>query len=245
MPPLFRNSGAVPDVGDVVGAEETGPEQLVDPSLLALGLPRRPGLPGLQRGRSGDRGQHVGPEDVVVVGVDGRDHLLGLGHVGADEGGVDVGRVVPLTDRVDGELPVAVDQGREPVALGHLSERVGLELEDAVAEEGAQRHGVLGQVDEDEPREHLAGDLGHAQRALVEVEELLLVGDMGDAAVEPVAPPVVLAGELAARAAGLLAAGAPATRPCCPGGRTRCGTRRPSRRGLARARWRPGRGAPG
>ena len=69
----------------------------------------------------------------------------------------------------------------------------------------AQRHRIARQVHEDEAREHLAVHLRHAQRLLVEVEELLLVGDVRDAPVEAVAPAVVLARELAAAAARLLA----------------------------------------
>jgi hypothetical protein len=42
-------------------------------------------------------------------------------------------------------------------------ERVRLELENAVAEEFAQRQRVLGQVHEEEAGEHLAVHRGHAE----------------------------------------------------------------------------------
>ena len=97
--------------------------------------PALPGRARRQRRRPRHRGEHVGREHVVVVRVDRRHHLLGLRHVGVDEAAVHVRRVVPLAHRVDRELPVAVDAGGEAVALGHQLERVGLELEDPLAEE--------------------------------------------------------------------------------------------------------------
>jgi hypothetical protein len=126
----------------------------------------------------------VRPEDVVVVRVDRRHHLLGLRDVGMDEPAVHVRRVVPLAHRVDRELPIAVDPRREAVTLGHEVERVRLELEDALPQELAQRQRVLRQVHEDEPGEDLTVHRRHAQRRHVEVEELLLVGDVRDAPVE-------------------------------------------------------------
>jgi hypothetical protein len=109
-----------------------------------------------------------------VVRVDGRNHLLGLRHVGVDEPPVHVGRVVPLADGVDGEFPVAVDSGGEAVVLCHQVERVGLHTEQSLTEEAAQWNRVLGQVDEDEARPDLAVHRRLAQFALVEVEEIPL-----------------------------------------------------------------------
>jgi len=146
----------------------------------------------------------VGTEQLVVVCVDRRNHLLGLGHVRVDEPDVYVGRVVPLADGVDRELPVALDSRGEPVALRHQVERVSLHGEQDLAEEAAQRHRILGEVDEDEPCPDFAVHRRHAQLALVEVEELCLVGDVVDDAVKTVAPSVVLACERPATARGFL-----------------------------------------
>ena len=186
------------DIRHVVGPEKPCAEKLVDPTLVLAGRSRGAGLARRQRRRAGDRGQHVRPEQVVVVRIDRRHHLFGLGDVRIDEPAVHVRRVVPLAHRVDRQLPVAVDPGGEPVMLGHQLERIGLDGQQSVAEEFPQRHRVLGEVDEDEARPHLAVHRGHPQLALVEVEELLLVGDVVDLAVQAVAPAVVLAGERAA-----------------------------------------------
>ena len=201
---LVEEAGQRSEVGNIVGSEQPGAEQPVHPPLVLGRGPGRARFARREHRRPGHRREHVGAEEVVVVRVDRRHHLLRLRQVGVDELPVHVRRVVPLAHGVDRELPVAVDLRREPVALRHPLQRIRLELEDAITEEGAQRHGVLREVDEDEPGEHVAVHLRHPQGALVEVEELLFLGDVGDAPIEPVAPPVILARELAARAAGLL-----------------------------------------
>ena len=64
--------------------------------------------------------------------------------------------------------------------------------------------GSVGEIDEDEAGPDLAVHRRHPQLALVEVEELILIGDVVDHAVQPVSPAVVLAGEGAAAARRLL-----------------------------------------
>jgi hypothetical protein len=64
----------------------------------------------------------------------------------------------------------------------------------------SERLRVLVEIDEDEPFPHLAAHRYQAELTLVDVEELVLLLDVGQIAVEAVAPGVVLAGELSARA---------------------------------------------
>src|SRR5262249_35030649 len=85
-------------------------------------------------------------------------------------------------------------------------ERVVLERADHRAEELAQRLArVLFEIHEHEARPHVAVHRDEPVAALVEAEELALLLHELERAVEAVAPPVVLAGELAARAARLVA----------------------------------------
>jgi hypothetical protein len=123
------------DVRNIVGSEKACAEKLVDPTLVLASGPGGAVFAGRQRRRAGDRGEHVRPEQVVVVGVDRRHHQLGFGDIRIDETAVHVRRVIPLAYRVDSELPVAVDPGGEPVVLGHLLERVALDGQQPVAEE--------------------------------------------------------------------------------------------------------------
>src|SRR5262249_3641293 len=60
------------------------------------------------------------------------------------------------------------------------------------------------QIDEDEAGPHVAVDGGETEQRLVDAEELVLLMDVRASAVEPVAPAVVLAHELATGAAALL-----------------------------------------
>jgi hypothetical protein len=93
----------------------------------------------------------------------------------------------------------------EGVPVGHLPEGVVLYPEQHRAQELAQRLArLLGEVHEDEPGEGVAVHRHQPVVGLVEVEELALLLREGAGAVEPVAPPVVLAGELTRRPARLL-----------------------------------------
>ena len=114
--------------------------------------------------------------------------------------------VVELHEHVGEHLPVGATLDPEVVPVGHLVERVVLDAEEHRAEEVAQRLArLLGEVHEDEPGEHVAVHRDQRVVGLVEVEELALLLHERARAVEAVAPPVVLAGELARGAARLLA----------------------------------------
>src|SRR5690606_7245304 len=91
------------------------------------------------------------------------------------------------------------------VDLGHLVEGVALDPRAEPTHVVAQRRGLVVEVDEDEPLPHLAAHGHQAELREVELEELGLLLDEGEGALEVVAPAVVLAGELATGAAGLLA----------------------------------------
>ena len=98
------------------------------------------------------------------------------------------------------------DDGAVLEDLRHLAEGVALQTGTELTQVRAQRCGVGRiEVDEDEALPRLGLHRDEAVRRLVEVEELLLLLDEGQRAVEGVAPRVVLARELAARATGLLA----------------------------------------
>ena len=114
-------------------------------------------------------------------------------------------RVVELGERVDEQLPVRVDLGPVGVGLGHLVEGIALQALREVAEVVGQRFGVVVEVDEDEALPDLAAHRHQPVVGLVEVEELVLLLDEGQVALQAVAPGVVLAGELTAGAGHLLA----------------------------------------
>ena len=121
------------------------------------------------------------------------------------------------------------DVGPVLVDLGHLVERIAGEAGAELAEVVVQRRRVVGiEVDEDEPLPRLHLDHGQPVVGPVEVEELRLLLDEGQLPVDRVAPTVVLAGELPAGAAGLLAGDSRSRPACCPGAGRCCG-----RRGLA------------
>ncbi len=113
-------------------------------------------------------------------------------------------RVVELDERVDEQLPVAADLGAVGVGLGHLAERVALDALGQWTQVVDQWRRVVVEVDEDEAFPHLAADRRQAVAALVEVEELVLLLDEREVAVQAVPPGVVLAGELPAGSGGLL-----------------------------------------
>ena len=114
--------------------------------------------------------------------------------------------VIELLEGVHVDLPVRLHLGAVVPALRHLVEGIALERRDHRPEEVPQRLlGLLGEVHEDEAFPHLAVHGDEAVLALVQVEELALLLDEGQRALEVVTPAVVLAGELAAGAARLLA----------------------------------------
>ena len=143
------------------------------------------------------RDQPVRTVDLVVRGL-----VPHLGDPGAEVGRMlaDVydGCVVEFHEGVREHLPVGAALDAEGVAVGHLVERVVLDPEQQGAEELPERLArVLGEVHEDEAGEHVAVHRHQAVVGPVEVEELPLLLRERAGAVEPVAPPVVLAGELA------------------------------------------------
>src|SRR5262245_12482774 len=83
-------------------------------------------------------------------------------------------------------------------------EGITLQTLRAVAEIVGERFGVVVEVDEDEALPDLAAHRNQPEVRLVEVEELALLLDEGQIALQRVAPGVVLAGELTARAGHLL-----------------------------------------
>ena len=154
----------------------------------------------------GTRGRH---ESVWTVDLVVRRLVAHLGDRGAELARMlaDVHDrcVVELHEGVGEHLPIGATLDAELVAVGQPVERVVLDTEEHRAEELAQRLArLLGEVHEDEPREHVAVHGNQAVLGLVEVEELSLLLREGAGAVEPVAPPVVLAGELAGRSPRLL-----------------------------------------
>lgn len=114
-------------------------------------------------------------------------------------------RMVELGERVDEQLPVGPDLRAVAVDLRHLVERIALKTRGEIAEVVGQRFGVVVEVDENEAFPDLAAHRLESVVGLVHVEELLLLLDEGQIAVEGVAPGVVLAGELPARTRDLLA----------------------------------------
>ena len=112
--------------------------------------------------------------------------------------------MVELDECVDEQLPVAADLSPVGVGLRHLAKGVALDALGQRPEIVDQRRRVVVEVDEDEPFPQLAAHRNQPELALVDVEELLLLLDEGQVAVEAVAPGVVLAGELPAGAGGLL-----------------------------------------
>src|SRR5208283_4657526 len=108
--------------------------------------------------------------------------------------------VVELDEGVDEQLPVAADLGLIGVDLGHLVERVALQALAHLSEIVDQRLRFLVEIDEDEALPHLTADRYEPELALVELEELVLLLDEGEVTLQTVAPGVVLARELPARA---------------------------------------------
>src|SRR3974390_1105624 len=114
--------------------------------------------------------------------------------------------MVELLERVHEQLPVGGDARAVPEARRHPLERVALESGHHGTEEVAQRLLRLGRkVHEDEPGPHLAGHRDEAGPGGVEVEELALLLYEREPALQVVTPPVVLARELPAEPAALLA----------------------------------------
>ena len=112
--------------------------------------------------------------------------------------------MVELHEGVDEQLPVGPDLGAELVHLGHLAEGVLLDPGAESTHVLLQRFGIVVEVDEHEAGPHLAAHRHQAEVGEVEVEELRLLLYEVERSVEVVAPPVVLARELAADTAGLL-----------------------------------------
>ena len=131
----------------------------------------------------------------AVVGVDGVRYRVA----------VHVSHVIGLLERVECQLPVAVDDRRPREAGGQLVERIALDaavhgLHELGEAQGRRRI----DVDEDEALPHVAGDAAQAELALVEVEERGFVGHAGELAVEVVGPAMELARELAGAATRLV-----------------------------------------
>ena len=115
-------------------------------------------------------------------------------------------RVIELLERIHVELPVGLDLGAVDPPRRQLLERIARQVGDHRSEEVVQRLlGHVGEVDEDEALPHLAVHPHQSVTRLVEIEELVLLLHECQLTVQVVAPGVVLAGELAAEAAGLLA----------------------------------------
>ncbi len=112
--------------------------------------------------------------------------------------------VVELGERVDEQLPVAADFGSVGIDLGHFVEGIALQALGHRTQVFGQRCCGRVEVDEDEAFPYLATHRLEAVLALVDVEELILLLNEGQFAVETVAPSVVFAGELPAGAGGLL-----------------------------------------
>src|SRR5262245_10853349 len=125
-------------------------------------------------------------------------------HVGApDRGrhllGVQRRDMVVLLERVREQLPVAVVVRDEVVAFGERAERVPVERRDHRPEELPQALPRLAsEIDEDEPVPHLAVDGRETVSVPLDAEELVLLLNERELAVEAVAPAVILADELAA-----------------------------------------------
>ena len=112
--------------------------------------------------------------------------------------------MVELDKRVDEQLPVRVHLRPVAVVLGHLVEGIPLESLAEVAEIIDKRFGVVVEVYEDEAFPHLAAHGDKPVVRLIEVEELTLLLNEREVALEAVTPRVVLAGELATGARHLL-----------------------------------------
>jgi hypothetical protein len=116
------------------------------------------------------------------------------------------GRVIELLEGVHEQLPVAADDGAIVEALRHLLERIAFDRGDHRPEELAERLLRLrGEVHEEESRPDVAVHRDQPVAGLVELEELALLLHERARAVELVAPAVVLAHELSAAPARLLA----------------------------------------
>ena len=145
----------------------------------------------------------MGPVELVVGGLEGG---LGVLRYGPELLRVERRHVVVLLEGVDEDLPVAGVLGPEGIALGHQVERVALERADHRPEELPQRLARLSARFTKMKPAHTSQWTGaRPSVGLVEVEELVLLVHICAATVEAVAPAVVLADELAADAAGLLA----------------------------------------
>ena len=159
----------------------------------------------LRRRHATPRRHHrVRAEDVVVQRLEAvPGELLGLLRGGLLH--VQNRCVVELDEGVDEQLPVRLHLRLGPVHLGHLTERVtGQTLTERVERLGERLGRLVVEVDEDEAFPHVTGHRDQTEVLLVEVEELRLLLHEVQAAVEVIAPGVVLARELATRARGLL-----------------------------------------
>src|ERR1019366_4239752 len=106
--------------------------------------------------------------------------------------------VVELGKGVDEELPVAADVRPVLVHLGHLAEWVTFNAGAQFSEVVLHGRGVVGiEIDEDETLPDLGLDRSETEVRFVEVEELRLLLDEIQRAVEIVTPAVILTGELA------------------------------------------------
>ncbi len=185
------------DVGSFPGAEEAAVQHLLNGLHHVEVLGRRHPAPGRHHAvRPVERvGERLVPDAGELARLL-RGRLLR----------VEDRRVVELGEGVDEQLPVAADVGPVLVDLRHLVEGVAGDAGAELPEVLVQRGRVVGvEVHEDEPLPHLQLDPRQPVVRPVEVEELRLLLDEGQLTLGAVAPPVVLAGELAARPLRLLA----------------------------------------
>ena len=104
--------------------------------------------------------------------------------------------VVALLERVDDDLPVAVDGLAHVEHRDHLVEVVRLDqLVGIGAEELGERHRIGVGVEEDETGEGVDGHLEQSELGLVEVADEIGAGDATQAALKVVGPEVVRADE--------------------------------------------------
>ena len=88
-----------------------------------------------------------------------------------------IGAVVALREAIDEDLPVALQLSLESVYLVRPFEGIALESLPQVAEEVANRLGVVGvEIDEDEPFPDFALNRRHPAAVGIEVEQQILAG---------------------------------------------------------------------